>query len=78
MSVNTELTRKGIFFEPSEEHPIMNLVGMIIDQNTKEKTGDVVRQALLNEWEDTTEVIVRNVLEAVQATPPARTSSDAV
>jgi uncharacterized protein len=78
MSVNTELTKKGIFFEPSEEHPIMDLVGMIIDQNAKERTGQIVRQALLNEWEDTTEVIVRNVLEAVHMIPPARTSSDAV
>jgi len=66
MSVNTELKKKGIFFEPDGENRIMNLVGMITEQNVKERTQDIVRQALLNEWEDTTEVIVNNVLGAVK------------
>jgi predicted glycosyltransferase len=66
MSVNTELTKKGIFFEPNNEHPIMNLVGMIIEQNIKEKTRETVQRALADEWEDTTEVIVNNVLGAIR------------
>jgi predicted glycosyltransferase len=66
MSVNTELKKKGIFFEPDRENPIVKLVGMITEQNVKEKTREIVHQALLNEWEDTTEVIVSNVLEAGQ------------
>jgi predicted glycosyltransferase len=78
MSVNTELVKKGIFFEPDSDHTVMDLVSMICKMRIKEKTGETVKQALLNEWEDTTEVIVRNVLEAVQPNPPARTSSDAV
>jgi predicted glycosyltransferase len=78
MSVNTELVRKGVFFEPDSDHTVMDLVTMIRTGNIKEKTGETVRQALLNEWEDTTEVIVRNVLEAVHTNSPARTSSDAV
>lgn len=77
MSVNTELVRKGVFFEPDSDHTVMDLVTMIRTANIKEKTGETVRQALLNEWEDTTEVIVRNVLEAVHRDSPARTSSDA-
>jgi len=35
-------------------------------------------QPLLSQWEDTTEVIVRNVLEAVHRDSSARTSSDTV
>lgn len=66
MSVNTELTKKGIFFQPDDEHSTMNLVSMIIEQNIKEKTRETVRQALADEWEDTTEVIVNNVLEAIR------------
>jgi predicted glycosyltransferase len=66
MSVNTELTKKGIFFEPDDEHSIMNLVGMIIEQNIKEKTRETVQRALADEWEDTTEVIVNNVLGAIR------------
>jgi hypothetical protein len=64
MSVNTELTKKGVLFQPDDEHPIMNLASMIIEQNVKERTRETLRQALSNEWEDTTKVIVSNVLEA--------------
>jgi predicted glycosyltransferase len=66
MSVNAELTKKGIFFAPDAGHPTIDLVSMIIGQNVKEKTQETVRQALTNEWEDTTMVIVSNVLEAGQ------------
>jgi predicted glycosyltransferase len=66
MSVNTELVKKGIFFEPDVEHPTMSMVSMIIKQNVKERTRETVRQALSNEWEDTTKVIVSNVLDAGQ------------
>jgi hypothetical protein len=66
MSVNTELKKKGVFFEPDDENPIMKLVGTIIEQNIKQKTREIVHQAFLNEWEDTTKVIVDNVLETGQ------------
>lgn len=72
MSVNTELTRKGIFFEPDPGRPTMDLVNMIIEQNAKEKTRQVLQQALSSEWEDTTRVIVSNVLEAGQKSQSAR------
>ena len=78
MSVNTELIRKGIFFEPDAEHTVMQLVSMIIEQNIKEKTREIMQQALLNEWEDTTEVIVRNVLEAAYKKRPSSTQDHAV
>ncbi len=72
MSVNTELTRKGILFQPDEEHPIMNLASMIIEENIKERARETVRQAISNEWEDTTKVIVSNVLEAGRKEEPSR------
>jgi predicted glycosyltransferase len=65
MSVNTELIKRGIFFEPDDEHSVMNLVGMIVEGNIKERTQEIVQQALVDEWEDTTQVIVNNVLSVM-------------
>jgi predicted glycosyltransferase len=74
MSVNSELIRKGIFFEPDTDHTVMELVDMIIEQNIKEKTREIMQQALSScEWEDTTEVIVNNVLQVMQKNRPSRT-----
>jgi uncharacterized protein len=70
MSVNTELTKKGIFFEPDEEHSVMSLVGKVVEGNIKDRTREIVRQALVDEWEDTTEVIVNNVLGALHMQQP--------
>ena len=66
MSVNTDLIRKGIFFEPDEENSVINLVDRVIEQNVKEKTQGIVQQALLSEWDDTTEVIVSNILSFIR------------
>jgi predicted glycosyltransferase len=62
MSVNADLIRKGIFFEPDKDTSVMNLVDRVIGQNIKEKTQGVVRRALLQEWDDTTEVIISSIL----------------
>jgi predicted glycosyltransferase len=70
MSVNTELIKKGIFFEPDEEHSVMNLVGKVMEGNIKDRTREIVQQALVDEWEDTTEVIVNNVLEVLHMQQP--------
>jgi len=66
MSVNAELTKKGILFEPKIGQSVMDLVAMIIGENVKEKTTEIVQRALEDEWEDTTEVIVNNVLAAIR------------
>jgi hypothetical protein len=79
MSVNTELIKRGIFFEPDTDHTVMKLVDMIIEQNIKKKTREIMQQALSSgEWEDTTEVIVNNVLEVMQKKRPSRTLNNAV
>lgn len=79
MSVNSELIRKGIFFEPDTDHTVMKLVDMIIEQNIKVKTREIMQQALSScEWEDTTEVIVHNVLEAVHNKRHSQTLNNAV
>jgi predicted glycosyltransferase len=70
MSVNTELIGKGIFFEPANEQSVMSLVDMIVKQNIKEKTRETVQWALLHEWQDTTEVIVNNVLSVMHKDQP--------
>ncbi len=72
MSVNTDLVKKGIFFEPDAENPVMTLVSRVIGQNIKEKTQEIVHRALQHEWDDTTEVIVNNILDfAPKARPSA-------
>ena len=74
MSVNSELIKKGIFFEPDAENTVMKLVDMIIKQNMKHKTSEIVQEALTSrEWEDTTEVIVSNILEVMQESRPPKT-----
>jgi len=52
----------------------MKLVDMIIKQNMKRKTSEIVQEALTSrEWEDTTEVIVSNILEVMQESRPPKT-----
>lgn len=71
MSVNTDLVKKGIFLEPDAENPVMTLVNMVMGQNIKEKTQEIVHRALQQEWDDTTEVIVNNILTFAPKARPA-------
>lgn len=62
MSVNTDLIKKGIFLEPDADNSVMTLASKVIDQNIKVKTQEIVQSAVLQEWDDTTEVIVNNIM----------------
>jgi len=66
MSVNSELVAKGVFFQPNGATSVTDLAEELIRDNMKQRTQDIIRQALLDEWEDTTEVIVNNVLAMVR------------
>lgn len=66
MSVNSELIEKGVFFQPDGKRSMTDLVNRLITDNTKERTQKAMRRALLHEWEDTTEVIVKNVLATLE------------
>jgi uncharacterized protein len=66
MSVNQGLVEKGIFFEADDDKKITSLVDTIYKENLKQKTQMVVQKALSEEWEDTTQVIIRNLIEIVK------------
>ncbi len=65
MSVNADLIGKGIFLQPDKDSSVMNLVDKVVGQNIKEKTHGIVLDALQQEWDDTTEVIISNILSFI-------------
>ena len=66
MSVNLDLMAKAVFFEPNGMRSAKDLVEQLVERDIKWKTRRVVQRAFTHEWEDTTEVIVKNVLATVK------------
>ncbi|MHB8104699.1 MAG: DUF354 domain-containing protein [Dehalococcoidales bacterium] len=66
MSVNQELIAKGIFFETNDNQAILSSIDNIINNNIKQKTQRIVQKAVAEEWEDTTQVIIRNLMAVLQ------------
>jgi predicted glycosyltransferase len=66
MSVNQELVTKGIFFEASDKQTILKLIKKIIKEDLKQKTQMIIQKALAEEWEDTSKVIIQNLMEVFQ------------
>lgn len=66
MSVNQELIAKGVFFETIEKNCIHSLINQIIKENLKQKTQGIIQKAIAEEWEDTTQVIIRNIVAVLQ------------
>lgn len=62
MSINSLLKDKGCFFKADTEQEIIETIKKITDENIKKKTEKVIAEAIRNEWEDTTEVIVKTLL----------------
>lgn len=64
MSVNKELEDKSCFFrvEADKTEPILEKIRYIIDNNVKKKTEKTIEEAIQTEWEDTTRVIIDNLL----------------
>jgi len=66
MSINAELEKRGCFFRcESDNKQILNKISTILDSNLKERTKQVICEAIKYEWEDTTEVIVNCLLAAI-------------
>lgn len=63
MSINSELEKRGCFLrcEPNMQQ-ISNLISKILKNNLKARTEQVIGEAIESEWEDTTEVIIDNLL----------------
>jgi len=68
MAINTELERRGCFFKAAGEGEVVEAINRIIKSDAKNRTAEAISHAISHEWEDTTRVIVDNLVEvAVQA-----------
>ena len=65
MAVNTELEKRGCLFRAEGKQQILDTTAKILDSNLKERTEKVISEAIESEWEDTTEVIVNNLLSII-------------
>lgn len=63
MAINKELERKGCFFKVEGESQILGVIMKIIEDGIKKQTIEAITYAIQYEWEDTTKVIVDNLLE---------------
>jgi len=66
MSINVELQKKGCLFQckPNREQ-ILSKITLILGNNLKDRTKQVIDGAIRYEWEDTTQVIVNCLLAAI-------------
>lgn len=62
MQINKELERKGCFFKVEGESQILETIRKINENDIKKQTAEVINYAIQYEWEDTTKVIVENLL----------------
>lgn len=65
MPVNAELEKKGCLFQAEGSQQILGTIKKVLENNLKERTKQVIQEAIEFEWEDTTEVIVNNLLSAM-------------
>jgi predicted glycosyltransferase len=63
MSINSELEKMGCLLrcEP-EKQQILTLASKILKNNLKARTKQIIGEAMATEWEDTTQVIINNLL----------------
>jgi len=64
MSANNVLEDKSCLFniEAYKTGQILNKIKDIIENNVKKKTEGIIKKAIQIEWEDTTKVIIDNLL----------------
>jgi predicted glycosyltransferase len=74
MAINKELERKGCFFKVQGDSQVLEAIRKIIENDIKKQTTEAIAHAIQYEWEDTTEVIVRNLLEVGNQVPPEASS----
>lgn len=65
MSVNRELIRRNCLFKIDEKKNVMDAVKNILENDLKKETEEKIANAIRNEWDDTTEVIVNNLLSII-------------
>jgi len=74
MAINKELERKGCFFKVKGDSQVLETIRKIIENDIKKQTTEAIAHAIQYEWEDTTEVIVKNLLEVANHVPPEASS----
>ena len=65
MYVNKELIRRNCLFKVDERENIMDTVAKIIESDLKKETRKKIARAIMEEWDDTTEVIINNLLSVI-------------
>lgn len=62
MCVNKELIEMGCMFKVNDIPETLNTVKNIVENNLDKKVEESIRQAIKQKWDDTTEVIVDNLM----------------
>lgn len=65
MHVNKELIRKKCMFKVDDIEKVPTTVKYILENDMKRDVKRIIEHAIKHEWEDTTEVILENLLEVV-------------
>lgn len=65
MAANKELMNKGILFKSDDIQDTIDTAKNIINKNIKERTKEIIFEAINSEWEDTTEVIINSWLSVL-------------
>jgi hypothetical protein len=65
MAINNELIKRSCMFKADETDSIINMINYIIDNHLKKEVEAKIKQAIKNEWMDTTEVILDVLLGTI-------------
>ncbi|GAG89632.1 unnamed protein product, partial [marine sediment metagenome] len=65
ISVNDKLEEKQCLFlvEPGKTDLVLETIQHIIENNVKKKTEKMIKEAIKTEWEDTTQIIIDNLMD---------------
>ena len=65
MCVNKELIEMGCMFKVNDVQETLNTVNDIFENDLKKGVERTIRHAIKHEWDDTTEVIVENLVNSI-------------
>lgn len=65
MPVNAVLERKGCFFQAEGTQQVRDFIKKILENDLKQHTRQVIKEAIELEWEDTTQVIIQSITEFI-------------
>jgi len=65
MIINKELIKRSCMFKVDDKQHLKDVVKNIIENDIKKETEETIKHAIKYEWEDTTEVIINNLLSVI-------------